>query len=106
MPLLMLHCAGEQRNLHVFENSEPGKQRKALEHDGDIRARAIKGLPMPENFPSRWRRQSTEHPQQRGLSGTGWSQKRYDRAWLDGQTGGRDDLNLAAIRPGEFFLDL
>ena len=39
------HAAGLERGLDVFQYGKPGKQRKALEHDGNIDSASAMGFP-------------------------------------------------------------
>src|SRR6516162_5944398 len=61
---------------------------------------------MPEDFSGGWLRKSGEHSQERGLSRAGRSQESHNHAGLDRQAGGRDYLDLSAVRPVKFLLDL
>ena len=106
MPLGVLHAARQQRDFHVFQDREPGKQREALEHDGHVGAGLVQRLAVPENLAGGGRGEAGEHAQQRGLARAGRSQQGDDGAWFNGEVGGRDDLNLAAVGALEALLDV
>ncbi len=46
------HAAGLERSLDVFQHGEPGKQREALEDDGDVGASAAMGCPCQKTSPA------------------------------------------------------
>ena len=68
-------------------------------------AHSASGLPCQRTSPAEGWRQPREHAQQRGLAGAGRAQQSDDDAGLDGQVGGRDHLNRAAVRPLEALFD-
>ena len=105
MTVGMLHRARQQRRFHVFEHREPGEQREALKHDGDIGPALRERAAMPQDLAGRRRSQSRQHSQQSRFPRAGGAQQRDDHARLHRQVDGSDHLNLAAVRALERFLD-
>ena len=91
--LVRRHAAGLQRGLDVFKHGEPGKQGKALEHDGDVDLGLADGLSVPVDLAGGGPRQSGEHAQHGGFARAGGAQQGQDLAGDDVQVGGRDDLD-------------
>src|SRR5580693_8877981 len=44
------HAASFERSFHIFEDGQPGKKRKALEDDGNVRRFIANRLAVPENI--------------------------------------------------------
>ena len=44
-----------QAQLYVLQHCQPGKERKGLEHDGDMRIGSLLRYPLEEHLPTRWR---------------------------------------------------
>src|SRR5438128_399319 len=44
-----------QAQLYVLQHCKPGKERKGLEHDGDMRIGSMLRYPLEEHLPTRWR---------------------------------------------------
>ena len=66
--LVRRNAAGFQRRFHVFQNSEPGKQREALEDDGYVLARTVDGRAVPEHLAGRGLRKAGKNSEQRGFA--------------------------------------
>jgi hypothetical protein len=91
------HAAGFERSLDVFENREPGEERETLEDDGDVGRFALHGLAVPEYCARGRGRESRQHAEQSGFAAAGSAEQRDDLAGIDGEIGGGDDLDAAAI---------
>ena len=99
------HGSRDQRRFDVFQNGEPGKQREALEDDGDIGNLAVHRLAVPQNLPGRRLRKAGQHAQQRGLSRAGRTEQADDLPRRDLEVGGRDHLDLVAVGLRVILLD-
>ena len=95
-----VHAAGLQRRFDVFKHGEPGKQREALEDDGDVELGGGDRLVVPVDLARRGRRKPGQHAQQGGFARARRAEQREDLAGYDGQVGGRDHLDavLAGLR--------
>src|SRR5271166_2580159 len=99
-PLVALdstHALGDQRRFHVVQNREPGKQREALEDDGDIWNLAIHWLAVPQYMPGRRLRKTGQHAQQRGFSRAGGAEQSDNLPRTDVEVGRRNHLDLVAV---------
>ena len=98
--LLGRHAAGLQRRFDVFKNREPGKEREALEDDGDVDFGLGDGLVVPVDLAGRGAREPGQHAQHGGFARAGGPQQRQNLARPDAQVGSRDDLDavLAGLR--------
>ena len=98
-------AAGLQRSFDVFKHREPGKERKALEDDGDVDLRVGDGLFVPVDLAGRGAREPGQHAQHGGFAGAGRAQEGDDLARHDAQVGGRDDLDAVLAGLGVVLLD-
>ena len=89
--------ARQERNLHVIQDREPGEQGEALEHYGQAWAALTQRLIMPEDFAARGRREPGEDSQKSGFAASRRAEKRHNRAGLDRQGEGSNDLDLSAV---------
>ena len=70
-----VNAAGLQRGLDVFKHGEPGKQRKALEDDGDVDLGLGDGLLVPVDLAGRGPREAGQHAQHGGFAGAGGTEQ-------------------------------
>ena len=99
------NAARLQRSLDVFKHGEPGKEREALKHDGDVDLRVGDGLFVPVDLAGGGPREAGQHAQHGGFAGAGGAEERDDLARHDAQVGGRDDLNAVLAGLGVVLLD-
>ena len=86
-------AAGLQRGFDIFKHREPGKEREALEDDGDVDLGVGDGLFVPVNLAGRGRGKPGEHAQHGRFAGAGGTEQRENLAGNDAQVGRRDHLD-------------
>src|SRR5947208_3287086 len=100
------HAAGLERGFDVFENGEPGKEREALKDDGNVGRFVTDRMTVPVDGAGAGRRQPRQHAKQSGLAATGRAEQHDDLAGIDGEIGGSDNLDAAAVGLRVGFLQL
>jgi len=83
VPLDGRHAASFERSFDIFEDGEPGKERKTLKDDGDVRGFVLNRLAVPIDGARSGGRKSREHAKQSGFTAAGSAEKRDDLAGID-----------------------
>jgi hypothetical protein len=94
------HAQSLERGFDIFEHREPGKERKALKYDGDVRRLSGERFSVPEDFSRRWFRESAQNAEESRLAATRGAEQGYDFSCLDREVDGRDDLYAIAVGLG------
>ena len=97
VPLDRNHAARFERGFHVFENGEPREKREALKNNGNVWRAIAHRCAVPEDGAGARGGKSGEHAQQSGFSAAGCAEHGDDLARVNGEIGGGDHLNAAAI---------
>ena len=90
-------AASFERSFDVFNDRKPGKEREALEDDGDVRKSSVDRLAVPVNRAPRRGGKAREHAHQRGFPATRGPQQCDDLSGINRQINGRNDLDAAAV---------
>ena len=98
-------AARHQRRFHVLQHGEPGKQREALEDDGDVGNLPVHRFAVPEHVARGRLGQAGQHAQQGGFSRARRAQQGDNLARTHLQIGRRNDFNAIAVRLRIILLD-
>ena len=79
-PIGSRKAGGQESQLDVVEHREPGKQRKALEHDGDLWIESLERHATNQHATFGGRHETRQDSEQRRFAGTRWPEQRYELA--------------------------
>ena len=86
-----------EAELHVFQNRQPGKQRKTLEYHGDAVGRLVHRLAEIGDGAGRRLRQPGDQPQQSRFARTGAAEETDDLTFVERELDAVEHQQLAAV---------
>jgi hypothetical protein len=99
-------AASLERGFDIFENGEPGEKGEALKNNGNVRRVVADRMAMPVNRARAGGRKTGQHAKQCGFAAARGAEQRNDLARVDGEIGGGNNLDVAAVGLRIGFLQL
>jgi hypothetical protein len=97
MALDFRDAAGLERRFDIFNHGEPWKKSEALKNNGNVGGFRADRLTVPINGAAGSGRKAGKHAKHSGFATAGRAQQTNNLPGINGDVGGRDDLNATAI---------